>query len=46
MPGHYPTINHEQIWDLVNFVLALPYDPSLLRDQPADREAARAVAER
>ncbi len=32
MPAHYPTINHEQIWDLVNFVLALPYEPNLLKD--------------
>jgi mono/diheme cytochrome c family protein len=30
MPAHYPTIEPEKIWDLVNFVLALPYDPSLL----------------
>jgi len=30
MPAHYPTIDHPQIWDLVNFVLALPYEPELL----------------
>lgn len=30
MPAHYPTIEPERIWDLVNFVLALPYDESLL----------------
>lgn len=30
MPAHYPTLKPEQIWDLVNFVLALPYEPALL----------------
>jgi mono/diheme cytochrome c family protein len=30
MPAHYPTIEPERIWDLVNFVLALPYEPGLL----------------
>jgi mono/diheme cytochrome c family protein len=34
MPAHYPTIDHKQIWDLVNFVLALPYQPDLLKDAP------------
>jgi mono/diheme cytochrome c family protein len=47
MPAHYPTINHEQIWDLVNFVLALPYQPHLLREgEPSAAEAEAAVAER
>ena len=47
MPSHYPTVNHEQIWDLVNFVLALPYDPNLLRDRgPSEKEATQSVAER
>jgi mono/diheme cytochrome c family protein len=32
MPGHYPSLNEHQIWDLVNFVLALPYQPELLTD--------------
>ncbi len=32
MPAHYPTINEQKIWDLVNFVLALPYQPELLTD--------------
>jgi len=31
MPGH-ASINDKQVWDLVNFVLALPYEPELLRD--------------
>ena len=31
MPGHGSALNPEQIWDLVNFVLALPYEPELLR---------------
>ena len=30
MPAHYPTIEPEKIWDLVNFVLALPEDKGLL----------------
>jgi len=30
MPGHYPTLEADEIWDLVNFVLALPYEPELL----------------
>jgi len=47
MPAHYPTINHEQIWDLVNFVLALPYQPHLLRGgEPSAAEAEAAVAHR
>jgi mono/diheme cytochrome c family protein len=46
MPGHYPTINHEQIWDLVNFVLALPYDQDLLKPRAMAAEAAHAVADR
>ena len=32
MPAHYPTINEQKIWDLVNFVLALPYQTELLTD--------------
>jgi mono/diheme cytochrome c family protein len=31
MPAHYPTIQPPQIWDLVNFVLQLPYEPELLK---------------
>ena len=34
MPAHYPSIDHPQIWDLVNFVLALPYQPELLEGVP------------
>jgi mono/diheme cytochrome c family protein len=30
MPAHYPAVDPEKIWDIVNFVLALPYEPSLL----------------
>jgi len=30
MPAHFPTIDPERIWDLVNFVLELPYEPTLL----------------
>jgi mono/diheme cytochrome c family protein len=31
MPAHLGLIKPDQIWDLVNFVLALPYDPTLLK---------------
>ena len=41
MPGHYPAINEKQIWDLVNFVLALPYEPELLTDAPPPARARR-----
>jgi mono/diheme cytochrome c family protein len=30
MPSHYPALEPEKIWDLVNFVLALPFEPDLL----------------
>ncbi|MFO0910534.1 MAG: c-type cytochrome [Isosphaeraceae bacterium] len=30
MPAHYPTLEPEKIWDLVNFVLALPEEQTLL----------------
>jgi mono/diheme cytochrome c family protein len=42
MPSHYPSlVNEKQVWDLVNFVLALPYHPELLSDAgaPAAPEA-------
>jgi len=33
MPAHYPSpLNEQKVWDLVNFVLALPYEPELLKD--------------
>lgn len=43
MPAHYPGIDHDQIWDVVNFVLALPYQPELLEepDVAAEAEAVR-----
>jgi mono/diheme cytochrome c family protein len=34
MPAHLTALKPEQIWDLVNFVLALPYEPELLKDVP------------
>jgi mono/diheme cytochrome c family protein len=48
MPGHYPTIEPDEIWDLVNFVLALPYDSKLLENAklPPKAPAAPAVARR
>ncbi len=30
MPAHVPTLEPEKVWDVVNFVLALPYEPKLL----------------
>lgn len=35
MPSHYPTLPPEQIWDLVNFILVLPYEPDLVRKTEA-----------
>ena len=36
MPAHYPSpLNEAKVWDVVNFVLALPYEPELLKDAPA-----------
>jgi mono/diheme cytochrome c family protein len=48
MPAHDSALKPEQIWDLVNFVLALPYEPGLLSDAtPAPKPApAAAVATR
>lgn len=40
MPAHYPAISAEQIWDLVNFVLALPDQPELLKEEAAAPSAA------
>ena len=40
MPAHYPSpLNEAKVWDLVNFVLALPYEPELLRDVAARQRA-------
>ena len=44
MPAHYPTIKPEQIWDLVNFVLALPYEPSCSGDAAVRRPPPRGAA--
>ncbi len=35
MPEHAGLLTDDQIWDVVNFVLALPEDPDLLPDPPA-----------
>lgn len=33
MPSHYPSLLQEgQLWDVVNFIRALPYQPTLLAD--------------
>lgn len=42
MPGHYPAVDAEGIWDLVNFVLALPNQPDLLKDEAAAAPAPAA----
>ena len=35
MPAHYPSpFDEKKMWDVVNFVLALPYEPDLLKDAP------------
>jgi mono/diheme cytochrome c family protein len=46
MPGHYPSINEQQIWDLVNFLLVLPYEPELLADAPPPAPSGGALAGR
>jgi mono/diheme cytochrome c family protein len=51
MPNHAQVIEPEKIWDLVNFVLALPYEPKLLQGAvlpvgPAAPAAKPAVATR
>jgi mono/diheme cytochrome c family protein len=49
MPAHYPTLEPERIWDLVNFVLELPYEPELLEGATlpaAPPASAPAVARR
>jgi mono/diheme cytochrome c family protein len=43
MPAHASLISDEQIWDVVNFVLALPYDPELLKDAEELKKAATAA---
>jgi hypothetical protein len=33
MPAHFPSpFAEKKVWDIVNFVLALPYEPELLPD--------------
>ncbi|WP_165064343.1 c-type cytochrome [Paludisphaera rhizosphaerae] len=44
MPAHYPGVNEAQIWDLVNFVLALPYQPELLEVESAGAKGVTADA--
>ena len=46
MPAHYPSpLNEQKVWDVVNFVLALPYEPELL-ENAGTRPAGTAVASR
>jgi mono/diheme cytochrome c family protein len=47
MPAHYPSpFDEKKMWDLVNFVLALPFEPELLKDAPPPPPAtAPAVAD-
>ena len=45
MPGFGDNLTDEQIWDLVNFLLALPHDPDLLEGvEPAPTAGDTAVA--
>lgn len=44
MPAHYPGVNEAQIWDLVNFVLALPYQPELLEVEATGAKGVTADA--
>jgi mono/diheme cytochrome c family protein len=46
MPSHLTALKPEQIWDLVNFVLALPYQPELLKDVPSTPPPPATVATR
>jgi mono/diheme cytochrome c family protein len=47
MPAHYPSpLDDKKVWDLVNFVLALPYEPELLRDAPPAPAAPALTAAR
>ncbi len=34
MPAHSSILTDDQIWDVVNFVLALPDEPELLKPTP------------
>ncbi len=38
MPAHYPKLDPGKIWDLVNFVLALPFQPELLDESELANE--------
>jgi hypothetical protein len=42
MPAHSNLMTDAQVWDVVNFVLALPHDPSLLADAEALKKKAGA----
>jgi mono/diheme cytochrome c family protein len=52
MPGHAQAATPDRLWDVVNFVLALPYEPKLLTEAPpapatsaeAPKVASRGVA--
>ena len=45
MPAHYPSpFDEKKMWDVVNFVLALPYEPELLKDMPPTSPAGPKMA--
>ena len=47
MPAHSGILNDDQIWDIVNFVLALPEQPDLLPEPaPADQDTKTAASTR
>ncbi len=44
MPAHEQSLKPEEIWDLVNFVLALPFEPELLKGNPPPPTASASTA--
>ncbi len=45
MPAHYPSpFDEKKMWDVVNFVLALPFEPELLRDVPSPASGTAVAA--
>lgn len=44
MPAHAGILSEEQIWDIVNFVLALPEEPGLLPEPAPNQPESKSVA--
>ena len=45
MPAHSNILSDDQIWDVINFVLALPDDPNLLKEPAPAAHSAKTAAE-